>query len=71
MHSKSNAEWIEYYIGMPIPIHNIIKSYLVQHSGATLSSNIIETLSTQIKETIESYFKDNYREDLEETSFYN
>lgn len=55
---------MKYYVGMPIPVQNIIKSYLVQYSSIVLSSNIIDTLSLQITETIESYFKDNHIEDL-------
>lgn len=39
----------------PIPIHNIIKSNLVQHSNKTLCSSVINELSIQITETIESF----------------
>jgi len=39
----------------PIPIHNIIKSNLVQHSNKTLCSSVINELSLQITETIECF----------------
>jgi hypothetical protein len=66
MDSKSYVGWMKYYVGMPIPIHQIIKSYLVQHSNSTFNADVIEKLSLQITETIESYFKDNRVEDCVE-----
>ena len=44
------------------PLHNIIKSNLVQHSNETLVSNLIDELSLQITETIESFLNKNLKQ---------
>jgi hypothetical protein len=46
-----------------LPIHNIIKGNLVQHSNEHLCSNMINDLSLQITEAIESFFKEAIRKD--------
>ena len=46
----------------PIPIHNIIKSNLVQHSNKTLCSSVIDELSAQITETIECFLNKHLKE---------
>lgn len=44
------------------PLHNIIKSNLVQHSNQNLCSHIIDQLSSQIAETIESFLNKNLKQ---------
>lgn len=38
------------------PLHNIVKSNLVLYSNQSLCSHVIDELSLQITETIESFF---------------
>lgn len=45
----------------PTPIHNIIKSNLVQHSNKILCSHTIDELSVQITETIEWFLNKSLR----------
>lgn len=46
----------------PVPIHNIVKSNLVQHSNEKLCPRIIEELSIQITETIECFLNKHLKE---------
>lgn len=44
------------------PLHNIVKSNLVQHSNQTLCSHVIDELSAQITETIETFLNKHLRD---------
>lgn len=46
----------------PVPIHNIVKSNLVQHSNKVLCSSVIDELSVQITETIELFLNKHLKE---------
>lgn len=46
----------------PIPIHNIIKGNLAQHANKILCSSVIDELSSQITETIESFLNKHLKE---------